>query len=902
MTLYTYRCGDKVSLRKDDHRFTVLTTPGDEALQGLDVQAARRDAHHGVVVKSADCDADMQRVRSRRVAHHLYFDEATAQPWPMTDEILVTFEPAGLEEALSRMLADYSLTVVRRLGDHDYVLRLTNKTEMNPVKLVVELNESTPPGVTCVEHNLRHRASTASAPTPSHDPHYAKQWHLHTHLQHPEVDPRSSARCEDAWDLLGNTGDSEVTICVFDDGCRMDHIDFDSPSKFRDWAYFDGEVDYGHVVWKKFTRSTDPSACPKRMYSPGNDHGTACCGVAAAELDGQLTVGAAPGCKLLPIKALAHEGYLYFDDADLIDVIDFMCDKADIMSNSWGQVPVRSFSKQVLDRIHGLRTKGGRRGRGVVFLWAAGNENCPLNYAADIDVPYTNGWVQHWQDAYEWYGPDTARIFRNNLADHPGVLHVAALASTAMRSHYSNYGLGIDLCAPSSNKHAYDRLTLQGLDVTTVEGIDLQATTDRFGGTSSATPLVAGIAALVISANHDLHASDVRDVLLQTASRDLDFTGYPKTPPAKYDPEPSWDVSPIQPFDSGTFDEDDWSPWFGHGKVDAEAAVRRALKLLVETTTTPTTDRFDLSATVEEALYDDLHLDASSSAIDPARDPLFPTHQNFANIDVTLTTPQGTPAPGVTIRARSRPLTLAGPGWRTRDGLASRWPPNAARTLRDRIDQGWVRLAGTLVSDAAVTNETGQAQFRLRAWHVCGNEERPATDRVTFTWPDRSQNVDIACGVRGLDPLPDDPSAGVVAKKRREPRYARIELVQLLRSIGAAWRNMNKPPGMPDFFTVTDASYRWGGLIPPHLTHRFGAAVDLRPISTDGQPTSITAANYSKPYTAALIDLVARTRATEIIFGEQLAGVTKVRIDHKDHIHVSWRVVPSEPWRAASLA
>ena len=67
----------------------------------------------------------------------------------------------------------------------------------------------------------------------------------------------------------------------------MDHVDLDSPSKFRDWAYFDGEVEYGHVVWKKFTPSTDASACSKRMYSPGNDHGTACCGVAAAELEGQ---------------------------------------------------------------------------------------------------------------------------------------------------------------------------------------------------------------------------------------------------------------------------------------------------------------------------------------------------------------------------------------------------------------------------------------------------------------------------------------------------------------------------------------------------------------------------------------------------------------------------------------
>lgn len=63
--------------------------------------------------------------------------------------------------------------------------------------------------------------------------------------------------------------------------------------------------------------------------------------------------------------------------------------------------------------------------------------------------------------------------------------------------------------------------------------------------------------------------------------------GWPKTPPASFDPDTtvSWDISPIAPFDSGTFTNErqlpdgTWSPWFGHGKVDAFAAVQRALEL-----------------------------------------------------------------------------------------------------------------------------------------------------------------------------------------------------------------------------------------------------------------------------------------------------------------------------------
>ena len=38
-------------------------------------------------------------------------------------------------------------------------------------------------------------------------------------------------------------------------------------------------------------------------------------------------------------------------------------------------------------------------------------------------------------------------------------------------------------------------------------------------------------------------------ILEQTAAKDLDFDGYPRTPPASYDRDTSWDVSPAPPFE-----------------------------------------------------------------------------------------------------------------------------------------------------------------------------------------------------------------------------------------------------------------------------------------------------------------------------------------------------------------
>jgi subtilisin-like proprotein convertase family protein len=274
-------------------------------------------------------------------------------------------------------------------------------------------------------------------------------------------------------------------------------------------------------------------------------------------------------------------------------MLAYIADKVDILSNSWGGVPRNIWSQTVVNQIQNLTKTGGRRGKGIVFLWAAGNENCLINHNADVNVPYTPGWEFGPGNKPMWVGPQTAQSFQNNLVGLPGVMHIAALGSTAQRSHYSNYGPGISICAPSNNLHAYYRLqSIKGLEIITTSG-GKDPVDREFGGTSSATPLVAGIAGLVISANPNLTATEVIAVLQRTASKDLNMQPYPKTPAANFDPNPAWDVSPIAPFDKGDFidiksPDGTWSPWFGHGNVDAQAAVAEALRLRGDGEPTPT--------------------------------------------------------------------------------------------------------------------------------------------------------------------------------------------------------------------------------------------------------------------------------------------------------------------------
>jgi subtilisin-like proprotein convertase family protein len=207
----------------------------------------------------------------------------------------------------------------------------------------------------------------------------------------------------------------------------------------------------------------------------------------------------------------------------------------------------------------------------------------------------------------------------------------------------------MSLCAPTSNSHAYYRMTVRGLGVTTTTG-QPGGVTASFGGTSSATPLVAGVAGLAISANPDLSALDLISILKQTASRDLDFSGYQSTAPASFDPDTSWDVSPVAPFDNGEFSDSgdadgSWSPWFGYGRVDAAAAVAEAMSRRQQTGN----EVFESSSSPDRSIPDNstrgirdkIHC-AHQFAISAVTVDIDITHTYVGDLRITLTSPVGT--------------------------------------------------------------------------------------------------------------------------------------------------------------------------------------------------------------------------------------------------------------------
>jgi serine protease len=124
-------------------------------------------------------------------------------------------------------------------------------------------------------------------------------------------------------------------------------------------------------------------------------------------------------------------------------------------------------------------------------------------------------------------------------ASFPGVISVSAVAPDLSPATYSNYGDSISVCAPGGDQTA----GMSGILSTFVDPITLQPTYRELQGTSMASPHVAGVVGLVLSVNSTLTPAQVK-TLLETTSFDLGDTGF--------------DI------------------FYGHGLVDAEAAVRAA--------------------------------------------------------------------------------------------------------------------------------------------------------------------------------------------------------------------------------------------------------------------------------------------------------------------------------------
>lgn len=385
---------------------------------------------------------------------------------------------------------------------------------------------------------------------------YERQWHLHGRSKDGLVVPQASINCEQAWDEVGD-GTSDVVVALADDGCQTSHPIFGGKEKFVGGAF---KTDNG---WR-FESTYD--LCHENVFTKGLTHGTSMAALIAGT-GKHGSIGVAPRCRLLPIRMPMGRKRVNIDDHDILSILDVIDEYCDIALLSWSKLPVFIPSREVLDRCASIAEHGGRRGCGVVFFIPAGNCSCPISWEADQPIPYDLCESLDGRSA----SVVTSKTFRNLLTSIPNVLHVSAITSRAQRALYSCYGPGIDLCAPSSNSRPFSKEQIHGhkAGLTTSYGPDGEIT-EKLKGTSGAAALVAGVAALALGVDPDLSAEALADLLIVSASKDLDGHDAIRD---LIDVRPG-EWSPVAPFHHGGFDSSGWSPWFGFGKIDAEQVVK----------------------------------------------------------------------------------------------------------------------------------------------------------------------------------------------------------------------------------------------------------------------------------------------------------------------------------------
>jgi subtilisin family serine protease/subtilisin-like proprotein convertase family protein len=495
-------------------------------------------------VPAAARDQAMQQLRSQpgiTYTSHLYrLKNNPGTLVYLTNQMTVQFIDALAAtaiEALTQPLGLRQLKPVQGLPN-TYVFEVTSAAQENPLKLANRLMQSA--AVILAEPNVAVRAQPHYRPK---DPLFAKQWHL-TSAPVSGVATGAHVNVEKAWDIT--RGDRSVVVAVMDDAIDLNHPDFQG---------------IGKIVAPRDFKGQDRLPSPEDWQE---NHGTACAGVAIAEENGTGAVGVAPGCALMPIRTTG-----FLDDEAIESLFDWAVERgAAVISCSWGPsvvyFPLSNRQKAALTRA----ATRGRQGKGCVIVFAAGNANRPTN-----GTVFERGWPKNLiAGNTQWL---------SGFAAHPDVITVSACTSLNRKAIYSNWGAAVSVCAPSNNappgmglmETGYiatppqlDSGSFPGLGIVTTdrvngEGYDAGNFASDFGGTSSACPLVAGVAALVISANPNLSAVEVRQILQQSADKIID-------------PDPDGQFG----WSKGTYETNGRCDWFGYGKVNAHGAVQMALK------------------------------------------------------------------------------------------------------------------------------------------------------------------------------------------------------------------------------------------------------------------------------------------------------------------------------------
>jgi len=445
-------------------------------------------------------------------------------------------------------------------------------------------------------------ATPVGAQLPS-DPLFQYQWHLVNTGQRVRPDRLwrgalgVDANVAPVW-KQGLDG-SGVTVAVVDDGVEIGHEDL--------------RANIARGLNRNYqTGGSDPTPSIEEL-----NHGTSVAGVIAAARNDSGGVGVAPAAKLAGANLLLSK-----HESDLADALGLgIADgRIAVSNNSWGSVNVAmpGMREVIAEEIVRKGVDEGRDGKGILYVFAAGNSNVDFQESTQPRPPHY-GWSN-----FDRFQPTQA-------------LTVCAVNANGVAPEYSSSGSNLLVCAPSDDMPDAEGVP-QGPGITTTKPYGKY--THEFGGTSAATPVVSGVIALILQANPGLSWRDVRLILARTA-RIL--------PSMESDPAAQWTATgATNPYTGNPYR---YSTRYGFGLVDAEAAVSYAQRFKSVGGSTAAFWKQGCSGSVMEDIDAaattgnvdrTIKMSCGNRAVEFLEADIALEHPNFRALRVTLESPRGT--------------------------------------------------------------------------------------------------------------------------------------------------------------------------------------------------------------------------------------------------------------------
>lgn len=486
------------------------------------------------------------------------------------------------------------------------------------------------------------------------DPLATQQWHLKNTGQNAYADAGGTIgqdiNVDPAYSAYGIDG-TGVTVAVVDSGLEILHEDLSA-----------------NVVaggsWNFLTGTTDPT-----YTGSDGDHGTSVSGLIAATRNTAGGIGVASGASLKGFNVLNPDpGYTY-TNADFAAALGGSASNPNsrdvyVFNQSYGMsyimpiAPITSIENTLAYGVANLRGK-----KGALYVKAAGNGFEDFGYPTCGDA-IANG------ISCENVNVDPENSLPYNIV-------VSALNADGVKSSYSTTGSAVWVSAPGGEygwnssimsstypPATYPEVykpamistdqsgcssgyatTAGGRSVFNQGGADNASCnyTNGMNGTSSATPVTAGVVALILEANPALSWRDVKHILATTSTQ-VDAAKAPISitlgTGGPYEIEPGWTTKVTGP---------QFHNWYGFGRVNAAAAVAAAQSYVYGSLGTFQSTGFRSSGTVNKTIPDDSTAGASSTitvtkalTIEAVQIKVNIDHWYVGDLTIELTSPAGT--------------------------------------------------------------------------------------------------------------------------------------------------------------------------------------------------------------------------------------------------------------------